>query len=165
MRDHPDDRPPWWETTPLVRLCYCCFLRPFPLWTPDTEPPHFRSLVKLVWCQVVSKEVLARTEIPWGRLYLTLHCHHQNDFCIKMGSNESHSDVSLIVRGIVTRQYPQKKRAEAKSNQSLSVYQTNTFTPRPNWLTSFCCVTLNMATLYVRVWQVTFNILVILESL
>ena len=24
------------------------------------------------------------------KLYLTLHCHHQNDFCIKMGSDESH---------------------------------------------------------------------------
>ena len=27
-------------------------------------------------------------------IYLTLHCHHQNDFCIKMGSDESHSNVS-----------------------------------------------------------------------
>ena len=29
----------------------------------------------------------------WGKreiIYLSLHCHHQNDFCIKMGSNESH---------------------------------------------------------------------------
>ena len=25
-----------------------------------------------------------------GRLYLTLHCHHQNDSCIKMRSDESH---------------------------------------------------------------------------
>ena len=31
-------------------------------------------------------------------IYLSLHCHHQNDFCIKMGSNESHFNVSLIVR-------------------------------------------------------------------
>ena len=23
-------------------------------------------------------------------LYLSLHCHHQNDFCIKMGSDECH---------------------------------------------------------------------------
>ena len=23
-------------------------------------------------------------------IYLSLHCHHQNDFCIKMGSDESH---------------------------------------------------------------------------
>ena len=22
-------------------------------------------------------------------MYLSLHCHHQNDFCIKMGSDES----------------------------------------------------------------------------
>ena len=40
-------------------------------------------------------------------LYLTLRCHHQNDFCIKMGSNESHVNVSLIVRGKVTTQCPQ----------------------------------------------------------
>ena len=23
-------------------------------------------------------------------IYLSLHCHHQNDFCIKVGSDESH---------------------------------------------------------------------------
>ena len=31
-------------------------------------------------------------------MYLSLHCHHQNDSCIKMDSNESHFNVSLIVR-------------------------------------------------------------------
>ena len=41
--------------------------------------------------RVVSEEVLVGTEMPGadggrGRLYLTVHCHHQNDFCIKMGS-------------------------------------------------------------------------------
>ena len=30
--------------------------------------------------------------------YLSLHSHHQNDSCIKMGSDESHFNVSLIVR-------------------------------------------------------------------
>ena len=30
--------------------------------------------------------------------YLLLHCHHHNDSCIKMGSNESRFNVSLIVR-------------------------------------------------------------------
>ena len=35
-------------------------------------------------------------------LYLLLHCHHQNDSCIKMGSDESHFNVSLIVRDKVT---------------------------------------------------------------
>ena len=34
----------------------------------------------------------------WGEkeiIYLSLHCHHQNDFCIKMGSTESHFNVSV----------------------------------------------------------------------
>ena len=37
----------------------------------------------------------------WGEreiIYLSLHCHHQNDFCFKVGSDESHFNVSLIVR-------------------------------------------------------------------
>ena len=40
-------------------------------------------------------------------LYLLLHCYHQNDSCIKMGSDESHFNVSLIVRDKVTRHCPQ----------------------------------------------------------
>ena len=35
-------------------------------------------------------------------IYLSLHCHHQNDSCIQMGSSESHFNVSLIVRDKVT---------------------------------------------------------------
>ena len=34
----------------------------------------------------------------WGEreiIYLSLHCRHQNDFCIKMGSDESHFNVSV----------------------------------------------------------------------
>ena len=30
-----------------------------------------------------------------GNIYLSLHCHHQNDSCIKMGSDESHINVSV----------------------------------------------------------------------
>ena len=33
----------------------------------------------------------------WGKMesiYLSLHCHHQNDSCIKMSSYESHFNVS-----------------------------------------------------------------------
>ena len=37
-------------------------------------------------------------------IYLSLHCHHQNDSCIEMGGNESHFNVSLIVRDKATRQ-------------------------------------------------------------
>ena len=33
-----------------------------------------------------------------GIIYLSLHCHHQRDSCIKMGSDESGFNVSLIVR-------------------------------------------------------------------
>ena len=28
-------------------------------------------------------------------IHLSLHCHHQNGFCIKMGSDESHFNVSV----------------------------------------------------------------------
>ena len=28
-------------------------------------------------------------------IYLSLHCHHQNDSCIEMGSDESHFNVSV----------------------------------------------------------------------
>ena len=62
-------------------------------------------------------------------IYLSLRCHHQNDSCIKMGSDESHFNVSLIVRDKVTRQCPQttnfeeKQRVEADSNRGPSAYQ------------------------------------------
>ena len=64
-------------------------------------------------------------------MYLSLNCHHQNDFCIKMGSDESHFYVSLIVMDNVTRQCSQattflrERRAEAESNRGPSVYQPN----------------------------------------
>ena len=44
----------------------------------------------------------------------SLHCHHQNDSCIKMGSDESHFNVSLIVRDKVTRQCLQTTTFEEK---------------------------------------------------
>ena len=58
-------------------------------------------------------------------IYLSLHCHHQNDFSINVGSDESHFNVSLIVRDKVTRQCPQtttfeEKGAEADSNRGPS---------------------------------------------
>ena len=47
-------------------------------------------------------------------IYLSLHCHHQNDFCIKVGSDESHFNVSLIVRDKITRQCTQNTTFEEK---------------------------------------------------
>ena len=32
-------------------------------------------------------------------IYIPLHCHHQNDSCIKIGGDESHFNVSLICEG------------------------------------------------------------------
>ena len=40
-------------------------------------------------------------------MYLSLHFHLQNDSCIKMDSDESHFNLSLIVKDKVTRQCPQ----------------------------------------------------------
>ena len=37
-------------------------------------------------------------EWRWGQreiIYLSLHCHHQNDACIKIGSDESHFNISV----------------------------------------------------------------------
>ena len=31
-------------------------------------------------------------------IYLSLHCHHQNDSCITIGSDDSHFNISFIVR-------------------------------------------------------------------
>ena len=54
----------------------------------------------------------------WGKreniICLSLHCHHQNEFYFKMGSDESHFKVSLIVRDKVTRQCPQSTTFEEK---------------------------------------------------
>ena len=49
-----------------------------------------------------------------GNIYLSLHCHHQNDSSIKMGSDESHFNVKLIVRDKVARQCPQTTNFEEK---------------------------------------------------
>ena len=52
-------------------------------------------------------------------IYLSLHCHHQNDSCVKTGSDESHVNVLLTVRDKVSKQCPQTatvlKRKESRS--------------------------------------------------
>ena len=63
-------------------------------------------LSKYTWCLTSTETIrLIRDgegEGKGGRksevIYLSLHCHHQNDSCVKMGSNESRFNVSLIVR-------------------------------------------------------------------
>ena len=55
-------------------------------------------------------------EVGWERevIYLSRHCHHQNDFCIKVGGDESHFNVSVTVRDKVTRHCPQTITFEEK---------------------------------------------------
>ena len=65
-------------------------------------------------------------------IYLWLHCHHQNDSCIKMGSDESHFNVSVGSDGqrhktVSTNRnlFCRERRAEAVSNRGPSAYQPN----------------------------------------
>ena len=69
------------------------------------------------------------------KLYLLLHCHHQNDSCIKMGSDARHFNVSLIVRDIVTRQCPQTTTFEEKEKPKRIPTEVPPLTVRPNRLT------------------------------
>ena len=64
-------------------------------------------------------------------IYIALHFHLENDSCIKISSDGSHFNVSLIVTDIVTRQCPQTttffyrkpNRAEALLLTSLMPYR------------------------------------------
>ena len=71
-------------------------------------------------------------------MYLSLHCHHENDSCIKMGSDESHFNISLIVRDKVTRQCPETTIFEEKGEPKrirTEVPLLTSFTARSNRLT------------------------------
>ena len=82
----------------------------------------------------------------WGKreiIYLSLHCHHQNDSCVKMGSDESHFNVSLIARDKVTRRCLQTTTFEEKGKpkrgiepRSLCLPAYPRLTARPNRLTA-----------------------------
>ena len=51
---------------------------------------------KQTWCLTSTEAIrLIRDGEKGGEVtYLSLHCYHQNDSCIKMGSDESHFNVS-----------------------------------------------------------------------
>ena len=68
----------------------------------------------------------------WGKresIYLSLHCHHQNDFCIKMGRDESHLVHNCEGQSHKTmstdHNFRRESRAEADSNRGPSAYQPN----------------------------------------
>ena len=62
-------------------------------------------------------------------IYLSLDCHHQNDFCIKMGSDESHFNVSVGSDGQSQdsvhkpQHFLRERMAEAVSNRGPSAHQ------------------------------------------
>ena len=65
---------------------------------------------------------------------IAILCHHQNDSCINMDSDESHFKVSLIVRDNVTRQCPQtttffEEKGEPKRNRAEALLLTSLITP------------------------------------
>ena len=63
-----------------------------------------------------------------------LHCHHHNDSCIKMGSDESHFNVFLIARDKVRRQCPQTTAFEEKGEPK----RIRTEVPLLTSLTPYC---------------------------
>ena len=78
-----------------------------------TSCDQYRSMVQYSFTSTETRR-LVRTDSPgrpprishsswtmlwrWGKreiIYLSLHCHYQNDSCIEMGSDESHFNVSV----------------------------------------------------------------------
>ena len=77
------------------------------------------------------------------KIYLSLHCHHQNDSYIKMGSDESQFNVSLIVRTKSrdsVHRPPLLKRKESRSGIEPRCFRLPAYrlTARPNRLSSVC---------------------------
>ena len=74
---------------------------------------------------------------------ISLHCHHQNDSCIKMGSNENHFNVfSSIAKGKLVRQCPQTTPFEEKGEPKRiriedPLLTSLSLTARPNRLTHY----------------------------
>ena len=64
---------------------------------------------------------------------LCIYCHHQDDSCIKMDSDESHFNVSLTARDKVTRQCPQattfEEKQEPKRTRAAEVPLLTSLTP------------------------------------
>ena len=86
----------------------------------NSSPKISRLLLSKTECLLSTETIrLIRDEENGGgwrakNIYLSLHNHHQNDSYIKTCSDESHFNVSLIVRDKVTRQCPQTTTFEEK---------------------------------------------------
>ena len=101
---------------------------PLPQWPASREPAWPSGKALLGWQAEVPRRfdsasallsLSSKVVVRDGRCLVTLtlislHCRHQSDSCIKMGSDESHFNVSLIVRDKVTRQCPETTMFEEK---------------------------------------------------
>ena len=87
-------------------------------------------------------------------IYLSLHCHHQNNSCIKMGSDESHFNVSVRSDGqshktVPTNHNLSEEKGEPKRYRTEVLPFTN-LTPY-HWATTahcaplLCCLTFTEA--------------------
>ena len=64
--------------------------------------------LQLGWSDLINVELSPKRYLRGPRslevVVVVVHCHHQNDFCIETGSDESRFNVLLIVRDKVARQ-------------------------------------------------------------
>ena len=63
--------------------------------------------------------------------YLLLLCHQQNGSCIKMGSDESHFNVSLIVRDKVSRSCGRRRQSQFTTFLKRTESRSGGIEPRP----------------------------------
>ena len=111
----------------------------YSLWVETAVRPSVRPAVTLAgllltWCFTSTETI----RLIWDRrmevgkreiIYLSLHCHQQDDSCIKMGSDDSHFNVSLIVKDKVTRQCPQTTTFEEKGEPKWNPDEVSAYQP------------------------------------
>ena len=59
--------------------------------------PKKLPVCKVTWCLTSIETIRLIRDGEMGRekiIHLSLHCYHQNDSCIKIGSDESHFNIS-----------------------------------------------------------------------
>ena len=82
--------------------------------------------VAALGCPSCPLQLLYRVSRAREIIYLSLHCHHQNDSCIKMGSDESHQShktVSTNHNLFEEKGEPKRYRTEVLPLTSLTLYR------------------------------------------
>ena len=94
----------------------------------------------MTWCLTSTETMKLIREWGWGGgvwtwgkreiIYLSLHCHHQNDSSIKMGGDESHFNVSVgngrqSHKTVSTNHNLSEEKGELKRNRTEVFLLTN----------------------------------------